>query len=771
MAAKKGKTTRRRIVSSSTVRELADATAEDLESAIDKSMGVDDDDDEDSLDEVVKKHLDPRPHGHRSVPEPDEDPSMRDGPSMGPVLAPSRPILDEEEAPDLSDAKIRSLEDLMARYPFDGQGIYYVRVDRKKPTSWQGHQCSGVLRPITELVTQRDFIEIYGGGSYGLIVYGPPKRAGLIDPNTGQLKPRALTPEIIFTVPYDGITGIPPNFDASLPDEFLDAGDDMLEDTRMRPRILNRPATSADAVIHRTNVDDARLERQQRTSVEATAAVAQADVEKRRLELEAEERAEQRRALLSSNRAQPQVDVASIISSLAEMQKPPDTSELITRTLDASSKEMTRTLERHKDELRHVMESNERERQRLIEQHQLDMERQASVHTEKERIWRKEADDERERGTRALGDERDRHQRELDRLKADHDRELERKDRESDRRIADLERQHNATLESERMAHARELRSESTAAAGTHASEKITLEERNRVMTEQIAALRADKERMQKELDEKSDLVAQMSKFASLAEAMGFARQDGAPEATEGGEGGWKETFAALGKEVIPRLPDMMRAAGETVKNLRTPPAAAQQQVSMMPHQAPMLAPPPQMPMQRLTFASENDPIVTPNRAMAAPLPQGPMYPTTPAPSAPVMPTQAIVPVEQSAQMPQPMEQAVAMPQSPAAPPSMPPTPSQAPPPPAEEKGPSDDEILQFLPHLQQAYEQKIKPKAFMDQLKASFPVEVIQQFSTVLTARRIIAAIQHSRIQSPFLKLDGKQWLKGLEKEARDVS
>ncbi len=71
----------------------------------------------------------------------------------------------------------------------------FVRVERKKPYSWQGVQCVGYMGKIVSPLTEAGFKYLVGGGTYELVVYGPDPR-GKPNAFSGQPIRTALTKTI-----------------------------------------------------------------------------------------------------------------------------------------------------------------------------------------------------------------------------------------------------------------------------------------------------------------------------------------------------------------------------------------------------------------------------------------------------------------------------------------------------------------------------------------------------------------------------------------------
>jgi hypothetical protein len=726
---------------------------------VDEAFGV-----KKTIDDVASRHLAERglspaiPHGHGEVPPDEDDPSVRDGTTMSQVDA----------SPDLSDEQIRSLEDLMARFPFDGTGIHYIRVVRKRPRTWQGYQCDGVQRPITVNLTQQEFIEQYGGGEYSLIVYGPPRRGGLIDPVTGLLKPKALTKEVTFTVSHDsaGVFGHPPNPESAIQEEPV--GDPM-EPTQSHMPFLRRPATPADASMHKASLDDVRIREDRTQGVEAARARAEADVEKTRI-LRDSALQERTLDLLEQRTNSTAADPALMVRALAEVfksQAPKDNSDQVATMLENARLEIQRMAATHKEELLRITDQGERERVRLREGHQQDVERLNKTHDLSLETLRREIGIERENGARNVKDLDDSRHREIESLKADNARVLASQERDAERRVADAERALRAQIDAEKTAHERELRSLQTISDSKQHTDKSLLDERLRIAKEENVRLQGEVTRLTEEVRVKGDLPGQIEKFTAVADALGFAKADGSDQG-EGGPKDWKEQVMEVAKEIVPKLPDLLRATGEVLQSRRAAPQQPQQQ--MVGPGVPMVAPPPGPMPQRLSFATEDTDVAIQHTRGIAPTPvTASMYPPNmPVQQQMVQPEmQQVQPVQQQLQSAPQMMQPASAPQQQIQPVTEQPT--QAPPTPP---GITDAEVLSFRPAFEAGFGSKQKPADFVKDLLTQFPAEAVKNIATALRPEIIFRALHNSpeAKDSVLLSFKGKRWIREVMKLASEV-
>ncbi len=181
--------------------------------------------------------------GGGDLPDEEEDEERREGVTIGDIEP-----ADGEDFPDTAGrGPPRNLADICATYPI-GNGLHSVRIERKRPEMYMQIPCAGVLGEIDRPITEREFRNSFGGGTYELIVYGPDPR-GKHDPITGQPIIKALTKPIQLRVPGnpspETLTGAdflsPPGKRSPMfPSQFDPAG--------------RRLPTSADAAMHRDSV-------------------------------------------------------------------------------------------------------------------------------------------------------------------------------------------------------------------------------------------------------------------------------------------------------------------------------------------------------------------------------------------------------------------------------------------------------------------------------------------------------------------------------------
>lgn len=107
------------------------------------------------------------------------------------------------------------LEDLVRRFPI-GDGRHWILVLRRAPKSWGGYRCLGAQKSIDAPMTTEQFVQTYGGGEYGLTVFGAQKSTRGGEPHRKSVFRDPLTEEVRFVVPYEPPFGAPPNPEACI---------------------------------------------------------------------------------------------------------------------------------------------------------------------------------------------------------------------------------------------------------------------------------------------------------------------------------------------------------------------------------------------------------------------------------------------------------------------------------------------------------------------------------------------------------------------------
>lgn len=751
--------------------------------------------------------------GQEAVPS-DDPPHRRSHPTMdGGVEA----IEDAPVAPDDWDGEFRTLEDLLWRFPIgDGTGQYYLHVQRVKPTMLDGKPIAGVLRPCYDRISQVDFVELYGGGIYHLMVYGPPKRRNLLNHATtsGAPQPRPMLKRpVIYTVPWDADAGgYPPNVDAAW---MHDPGDIryMLNQGAQRP--FNRAPGSADAAILRSELEHAekreirqsarreeeRREKQRETlgAIDAVRAAHEGTVEVLREQLK--------------DRSARQPPPANPLDGLGEVLQVLKPTEDLARIRELHANDLKAQEQRHRDEIAALRAEHERERNSwTVEKQGFDLKQQTleerldrrerDLMERSERVAKEARDDasKRVRDAEEAADRRVRTveesaRREIEALRAELERQLSHQKGLFEMRLADAERERARAIEARDLAH----RATESALTSTATTEKAmlqsTLSNEKAILQAEIERYKADNAKLQKLLDEKEDLPGQVERFGQMAETLGYAK------ASEGGEEPKPDKWAmvtAIAQQVAQNLPDMIRGITEAASQRRQGPAP-QVAPAVQPRQ---LAPQPQQrpvaPRRPVAFATEEagmgsmPPAYSPTpHQVSAPPPQ-PMPQPAPMPHIPVH-----VPMQPMAQ---PLGFGDQPPPQPTYPPAPLPQPGMAPPPvaappeslgsgvdlpraperPARKKkaaaaaaaqppmaplpdGPvlSDDAILSKRKELEQAYNTGTTPEqvAELIALTAGGDLAIIVRSVHPARVMRIVQGTEDG-MHSPLVRKSGQMWL-----------
>jgi hypothetical protein len=521
---------------------------------------------------------------------------------------------DDAPAPPADwDGQFRTLEDLLWRFPIgDGSRQYYLHVTRVKPTLFDGKQIHGVLRPTYDRISHGDFVEIYGGGIYNLMVYGPPARRNLLNhaTSTGAPRPRPmLKSPVTYTVPWDiDAGGYPPNVDAAwVHDEFGETGE------MLNTRSFQRPPGSADAAIHRTNLehkerrelrDQERRERErEQRKLEANGAISA-------IREAHQESVQVLREQLQEKEQRPRGGDGSL-SGLAEVMSAIRPTEELAKTREQHASDLKEQERRHREDLASLRAEHERERSAWQVERQGFETKLASF---EERLERRERDAV-ERGERLAKEAReDAHRRvrdadevaqrrvtaaeetsrrEIESLRGEHLRQLEHQKSVFEMRLGDAERERTRAIEARDIAH-----------RATETALRSTAETAHALTTNEIDRLKTEILDLKRQLAEKEDLPGQVERFAATASVLGFAKSEGEGEAEKPDR--W-QMLAAIGQQLAASLPDLAAKIAEAASARRAP-----QQQQLHPGQPPQMrqlphGPPPMPPPRRpLPFATED---------------------------------------------------------------------------------------------------------------------------------------------------------------------
>ncbi len=724
------------------------------------------------------------------VPPEEPDPDKRLGVTVSPIVATDDTLdfLRGKAAPE-------TIFDLFSLFPqLDGDN-WWIYVERKSPRTHSGTPCSGVLRPIRRALTLPEWQDLYGGGTYKLIVYGPPKRGLTLDAN-GKYPSKALTEPITMTFP-----GVP-----SFVSMVYDDSEDYFAMTQSQvPFTSGRrggPSTVADAKIvdvevqaqltreERQEAKELR-ERKEREDLIRTQASTQQGVVKEMSEL-AKELAEQqstfRHEQMEAEREHQRELNELRVSFEKKMEqmatRRPERSELDTVL------QITKGLAGDGQASQAAMDALRNEHSREVDR----LTRQSAE--ERERADRRVAD-ERERADRLIEDEKRRAQErvsELERrtkdletdLRARADKEVREAREDAERRLSELHRQFESSKADMERNHQRETQ----AATATHSMAletlKATYDMRLENARSEIKRAASDADRYKKDAEDNKDVVGQITKLKETAASLGMV------DASEaGGDAPEPETMTQsllkMGAGLFGNLPQMIESfasmsKGRTQAELSAQRGAGREAMIASAGFAPPglppgprqsrfgggelrhmseVVPPPRRPGQDPSVIIPPAPAValTPMDQMQPPPP--PQMPRQPEPLGGSMPPPAYVEPRQPApSMPPPPPAGGGASQAPPAPAPLPAAPATT----AEDLQ-MDQQLLQAEPILLQQYNSKIGAVEVARQTVQQYGVATVRQLvSDIGSADRLVLAFERSgNPASAFARRDGKKFLRAL--------
>lgn len=692
------------------------------------------------------------------VPPPELDAENQTGMTFGPIV-------------DSSSGKLRTLDDIMAAYPI-GDGQYYILVERKAPQRWAQLDCLGLQAPIRQQMTNADFVRAYGGGTYALIVYGPPMRgAGIIDPRTGVAREKALTEPIVVRVSTSIAAPRITNPDDDGSEDDMRVATNGATGGILRPGMSRGPATSADAdmfktgLLHEERAEERRIrleaeerdrrqregsERDQQISGTMQAAMERIDRAQERAQAEAQKRAEQEAAR-----------AARLEQELKEERKERDAKGTLDMNgLFSMFQQMTgsnrdgaatdRILSQHQEEMRRVTEDHRREVE-VVRQQMRDIEKRAD-----ERV-------------------REAHESAKDEVRNMRD--------EARRQVEDAKAVAQQRLEDERRGNERDIMARGGNWESRFEAAKGTYEMRIQALDAEITRQRAELDKARADVVEAKDLPKRIAEIKETAEALGM--QEGGSGGGDGGDPAEKEIWwQSLIKNVGSGLPGVVQSAIQMVGTPRPgAPAAPNAQAfsGMPPGMVPNFQPQQRVMTQPSAlpgFTRVVGPMATED---GPPLPTGGGFEGHDAP--PPRATQPIPsdtsvfypPIRQQQQqmMPMPVMRNFAPPMMPQqqvqqAQPQMPALPqaqqSQA----AQAASPlppgMGDAIAQLKPVVEDAFAARMDPKQAAAALMGSQPQ--LGQMAADLTPELVAQALTDAGFgDSPLVMRDGQRWLGEVQK------
>jgi hypothetical protein len=722
-----------------------------------------------------------------AIPPTEIDPMKREKPTMG------RVDFTEDAPPDLSSAKVRTLADILARFPV-GDGQYEIQVVRRAPNAWGGFQCKGQQRPIREYLTDAQFVELYGGGEYLLTVFGPPPRGGIMDPQTRRMRPKALTEPVPYAVPLI----YPPNPEACVFEEheeddgqgYYDDGEET--EMRFQPQFqqarTGRPNTPADAKVLEVQIGateraEARVRERERELTEqiqnshkdvvplANNAIGAVQDSAARMQ-----EVLQRQAEAAEARADREREAAEARRN--EQQRPDPSAAMAAKTMDRMVDMLTQRAPEQGAELARLAQQYAAERENMQSAHARELERVQGHANDSVRIAN-ERTDSRVREIESRCDER------IKNAEAAAAREVQMAREASTREKSDIERIFNSRLADEQRNHERELRAKDDSYGSRAEVQKTAFEMRIAQKDDEIRRLSGDAERFRTEAEKNRDLPARMQEFAVAAEAMGFAKDGGGTAEPAS----WKELAGQVGLQLVAKLPEIVQSAGEAVRGAR-PDLSQQAQMQQMQEAAQHTQPRrliPPLPTRsgqpfggggRMIFNTEDGPgfhDLAPNLEGSYIAPRDPQPPISEpgmAPSGlqvqyppmvnPGSPPAYVYPPEPQQQA-QPMWQAA--PQQPAAPAPRPQVQRPAAPVPPASAGEaiSAEQIMALAPVVEQAYSGKQPPDVLAAAMVEQLGKPAAAAIASALSVERVVATVMQHNPSSALVRRDGQKYLKAV--------
>lgn len=710
------------------------------------------------------------------VPHPEADREKREGvASLSPVIG-----LDEESSPWRGARTPETLFDLFSMFPeLDGVN-QTIRVERKEPKNYTGLKVAGWMRDITRPITLAEWQEIYGGGTYRLYMYGMPKRGGTMN-RDGRMNMVRLADPITFVFP-----GTPSG------KAEVYASEEEAMNAEIGSRLQRGPASIADAAIvkeqlaadlkreerqeNREKSKDERLEEERKKREQEQVGVLHqvTTLTSQMLEMQAEFRREQLESERAHHRELRERDEKweqRFSDANDKRPAPPDqlqTALEISKSLNGDGKGGAAMLETLRGE-------HARETERL--QHQLKEERDRADTRIKDAEAR--ADQRiKDYELRTASLERD--------LRERADREVTRVKEEADRRINDLQHQHTTTMAAETRNHERDLNSLKAQHAMLLESQKGSFEMRLETARGEVKRTQSEADRYKSEAEDNKDVVGKLKKLKEDAQELGMVEAaDNAPEPQT-----VVQMLTQAGAGLFQQLPSIIESVSSAVKTRSSQEiqAAREQGRNEMVSAAgqfPSQFPPPHRRRAPelggefgLRHMSEVGPApVSPGHdPLVVPAPQQ-HFESIPVPQVQPVAFQGPPPMAMPAEMrpmPAPAQTTQIVPVAASQPPTPPAPAAQSAPPPApatvdpavlaEDRQLVNAEVM-VLPH----YNAGVPPGAVADAMISNFGVDEVRKTLVGVDADRVILAI--SRVgnpESPFLRREGKKYLRALFLELR---
>jgi hypothetical protein len=477
------------------------------------------------------------------------DKTQRDGISVGPILETDKPV-------DLvGDRPPRTLADLYARWPIEGDPQYSLRLERTKPKTYQGVPVAGFVGEIrAHRITEVDIANRFGGSEYKITLYGPDPRGRTDEEN--RIKIKALTEPITLTVPV-----YPP---------IMTTIAENLESTRtMNPfgPMVAPPTTTGDASIHKANASffsDAMkmmkedFVKQNASSSQATSQIISVISESSKSQLELlQQQAKEREAVLLKQieelrddvkRAQQEKGTVATEVSRAKdeantqllkyMEKlTPDKQAEIARLQSYYDSQIDNMRRSHEDQMKALRESHQVAIDRLVETNKSHVDRLESRNRDVETQYRLLLEQERSQAARLLEQERTQSSKQLELERGqwvtreqqlrDQLRDQSSTERElSAQRIADLKERHAEEIKNLERSHERELRSLRDSADVKLTVSKDTSALMIKQAEERLKDAQEEAERAREEAEDAKDITKHLERAERTAELLGYEKKD-----------------------------------------------------------------------------------------------------------------------------------------------------------------------------------------------------------------------------------------------------
>lgn len=722
------------------------------------------------------------------------------------------PLILTDDAPDslASFTKPETLLDLFSMFPQLDGANWFIHVNRKTPKLFGGIKCDGRQRDITAPISLTEWQAIYGGGTYELIVYGPPKYGGTAMAANGRVAPRRMTEPLTVSFPLSPIL------------ESAYSEDPM---TQGMPSMLPRNMTMADASVEKTKVEIAdgrekraedreRVERdkneklqREKTAADTALLTKVMEIQERAAARESELHAAQieREREFAKEKQELLAEVDKRIAALTQAAQKPDDVERFVKISDSLNKGKGGDTEEHAREISRLTDQRAKDSENFTRQLKDERERADRICADERARADQRIKDAEERFHNKERDERERSASEIQKAKDECERRLAEQHRQHTDRIVALESQIAARIADLDRNHARDLSSKESAHAMQLETLKSTHEMRLDAAKGDVKRAGADIERYKKEAEEGRDVVGRIAKLKEEAAALGMV------EASEAGGESEPETMPQMlmkiGANLAGALPGIVEQVGNMVKGksdaeLQAAQLRQRQQMLEASGQNPALqpiathsrrgAPPRLAPLQPIAQVSAT-PLIPghePNRHAPPPNTIRPIptladqqpeevmrqeflarqreeqlaaefFARAPAHQEPVVPGSGMDPMH-TGMPPEPQMAPAPLPLP------VPTSPSFAPPAASEASSAQveeDREIVSTESFLLPSYTNQIPPEALAQEFLKSFPKEQIRKLLADLgSADRISEAYERVRGSAhPFARRDGKKFLRAV--------